>query len=340
LGGNLGVLSTSYATGSVVGDEFVGGLVGHNYEGSTVSNSYATGTVSGNRYVGGLVGENLGTLSNSYATGTVNGNRYIGGLVGYNDEGLVSNSYAIGNVSGNTDIGGLVGYDDYGEINYCFYDRNTTGQSDTGKGEPKTTKEMKELLTFYYAGWDIWYSSIDLNNGYPYLYWQGDKTRYAWLINDQPNQPPIANFTYTINGLSVTFNASSSYDPDGYITNWVWFFGDGTGDEYGEIIIHNYSAFDTYEVILGVVDDNGYEDRITKQIIVEPQYKRAFIFGQITNFSSEGDFITFEAVKTRVLAFSPFGLNKYVSGELFTLSKKYLGFINDHYIFTLCKMLI
>jgi len=60
--------------------------------------------------------------------------------------------------------------------------------SDTGKGEPKTTTEMKSYATFFGAGWDftgetdngaedIW--GIDesltapVNDGYPFLVWQG-----------------------------------------------------------------------------------------------------------------------------------------------------------------------
>ena len=62
-----------------------------------VSNSYATGSVSGDFYVGGLVGNNwwAGTVTNSYATGSVSGDFYVGGLVGDNDSGMVSNSYAV-----------------------------------------------------------------------------------------------------------------------------------------------------------------------------------------------------------------------------------------------------
>ena len=54
--------------GSVSGSYGVGALVGQNYGGS-VSNSYATGSVTGSSFdVGGLVGENQNgsTVSNSY----------------------------------------------------------------------------------------------------------------------------------------------------------------------------------------------------------------------------------------------------------------------------------
>ena len=162
---------------------------------------------------------------------------------------------------------------------------------------------------------------------YPFMHPSG------WL-----NEPPVANFTYTIDELSVTFDASSSYDPDGNITTWLWDFGDLTG-EYGEIVTHNYSSSGTYNVILLVIDDDGGQDSIIQEITVE-KLRRAFIFGKITNLSIQEDYITFEAVKTWAITFSPFNFNTYVSGEEFTLSKDYLGLIDLRYIFALCEIFV
>ena len=60
---------------------FVGGLVGENDRG-TVTNSYATGSVEGDNRVGGLVGNNKEPVTNSYATGSVEGDSNVGGLLG------------------------------------------------------------------------------------------------------------------------------------------------------------------------------------------------------------------------------------------------------------------
>jgi len=57
----------------VNGANYVGGLVGYSFVGTTVSNSYATGSVSGAIDVGGLVGYSDGLTDNSYATGRVSG---------------------------------------------------------------------------------------------------------------------------------------------------------------------------------------------------------------------------------------------------------------------------
>jgi len=142
---------------------------------------FATGNVTGRSLVGGLVGTGgIATITNSYATGNVTGTGGVGGLVGrvgsINGDITIAYSYATGNVTGTSDVGGLVGniYDPYGMstiiISSSYYDKQTTGQTDTGKGEGKTTVEMKIQST--YVGWDfasIWGISSTKNNGYPTL---------------------------------------------------------------------------------------------------------------------------------------------------------------------------
>ena len=127
-----GTVSNSSATGSVSGNQDVGGLVGQNGGGCTVSNSYAIDNVtgvSGSEYsadVGGLVGYNGGTVSNSYATGSVTGDSCVGGLVGRNDGGTVSNSYATGSVTGYGYVGCLVGLNAGGTVSNSYATGNVT----------------------------------------------------------------------------------------------------------------------------------------------------------------------------------------------------------------------
>ena len=66
MGHNNSNISNCYSTGSVSGSDTVGGLVGHNDDGSSISNCYSAGAVSGSGYVGGLVGDN-------YSSGSVLG---------------------------------------------------------------------------------------------------------------------------------------------------------------------------------------------------------------------------------------------------------------------------
>jgi hypothetical protein len=147
-----GTVNDSYSSGNVLGENYVGGLVGSNWGGS-VTNSYSTSSVNGEESVGGLAGDSAGTVSNSYASGNVTGSGWIGGLVGWN-LGTVSNSYSTGGVTGIYDVGGLVGYND-GIVNNSFWDTETSGQASSAGGIGKTTIEMQDITTFLGATWDI-----------------------------------------------------------------------------------------------------------------------------------------------------------------------------------------
>jgi hypothetical protein len=160
-GVNRGVIESSHSTGTVVGVFQVGGLVGNNTN---------TGTI-----------ENSGSIYNSYASGSVTGSSHsVGGLVGYN-KGNVSNCYATGHVTGtNNIIGGLVGKLEGGVITNSYYDSETSGRNDTGKGEPKTTAEMKTLTT--YENWDI----TGQDGFYPKLGWEVNWSANTWYMGTPP----------------------------------------------------------------------------------------------------------------------------------------------------------
>lgn len=96
LGGIAGVMSdhsqisTSHVDATMIGQENVGGLVGHS-QASLINQSYAQGTLSGTKSVGGLVGlaESKSSVNQSYADVEISGtNQFIGGLIG-NDGGVV-----------------------------------------------------------------------------------------------------------------------------------------------------------------------------------------------------------------------------------------------------------
>jgi len=74
------------------------------------------------------------------------------------------------------------------------------------------------------------------------------------------NRSPIASFTESAttvySGETIYFNASDSYDPDGYIVNYFWDFGDGT-NATGITVNHAYVENGNYTVGLTVTDDDG-----------------------------------------------------------------------------------
>jgi len=70
------------------------------------------------------------------------------------------------------------------------------------------------------------------------------------------NKPPVATFTYAINGNTVTFDASGSTDPDGNITKYKWDFGNGITSE-GVTTTYTLTGPANLQVTLTVVDNNN-----------------------------------------------------------------------------------
>ena len=90
VGGLVGLVSEAtvnscYSRANVTGNLEVGGLAGMTInEASVVSNSYATGSVKGGTYAGGLIGQvERGRAYKCYSTGEVSGNMHVGGFTGY-----------------------------------------------------------------------------------------------------------------------------------------------------------------------------------------------------------------------------------------------------------------
>ncbi len=143
-GGLVGLSDSSsitecYATGSVNAfTSYAGGLVGVSSHGTTVFQSFATGEVYGWNNAGGLIGAQYsGSITQCYATGKVRGYkggnwRYprIGGLVGYQTKGSIYESYSTSSVSGDEMVGGLIGSGD--NVTEAYFAGSVKGKDSIG----------------------------------------------------------------------------------------------------------------------------------------------------------------------------------------------------------------
>ena len=97
-----------------------------------------------------------------------------------------------------------------------------------------------------------------------------------------PNDPPVAAFTaMPTEGsapLSVSFDASDSYDPDGLVTSYRWSFGDGTSGS-GMYPTHTYTLPGTYTVQLTVEDRRQATGTAAGEIVARAGTNYAIIIG-------------------------------------------------------------
>lgn len=75
-------------------------------------------------------------------------------------------------------------------------------------------------------------------------------------------------FTWTNDGLQVTFDCSLSTTTDTAITSCTWDFGDSNNGS-GEVVQHTYAALGQYTVTVTVNDSGGNSDSISETIDLE-----------------------------------------------------------------------
>ncbi|MEX0930354.1 MAG: GLUG motif-containing protein, partial [Candidatus Paceibacterota bacterium] len=139
--GSPSLISRSTFDGSVNSSgSTVGGLVGINDQGSTVTRSHSAGEVRGQTRIGGLVGRNLGQIRDTYSQADVRGvdqsalasQPSAGGLIGSGLSSGIENSYAIGNVTSDGAVGGFIGENKFGSLSDSFSTGNVSLDSVSG----------------------------------------------------------------------------------------------------------------------------------------------------------------------------------------------------------------
>jgi hypothetical protein len=107
-----------------------------------------------------------------------------------------------------------------------------------------------------------------------------DQTKVANVMFTYPNQAPVASFTYSPAEPRaeqvVTFNASTSYDPDGSIVSYQWDFGDGNVTIVADpIITHVYEDCGNVTVTLTVTDNEGLTGYVSQIVqVINPSLLR------------------------------------------------------------------
>ena len=124
-------------------------------------------------------------------------------------------------------------------------------------------------------------------------------------VGPPPPQPPLASFTYTPTYPEthevVTFNATQSYDPDGYIVQYTWDFGDGNITSISDpIVTHTYEIYGEFNVTLTIMDDDGLTDQATATLYVSQRPVASFTF-------SPSDPLVHEVVTFNASASTPDG---------------------------------
>jgi len=97
----------------------------------------------------------------------------------------------------------------------------------------------------------------------------GGKTGSISKDIDVANIPPVANFTYTIDGKTVSFDASNSSDENGTIVSYYWEFGDGSNGSGINPKYEYVKDYQTYEVTLTVTDSAGAFTNLSKDITID-----------------------------------------------------------------------
>ena len=169
----------------ISGVNHVGGLIGFDWESSSIKASSVSGTIMA-RVVraGGLVGRASGTqIVNSYSMASVFGSAYAAGIVGENRSGgtEIVNSYVAGPVSASDDrrqiVGSIIALGSDVGIADSVWNSSVASDVDRENGLARASAQMKSYATYADIGWRIadgwapsmpWSICSTVNDGFPF----------------------------------------------------------------------------------------------------------------------------------------------------------------------------
>ena len=124
----------------------------------------------------------------------------------------------------------------------------------------------------------------------------------------RPNRPPVASLTYSPESLvaneEITFDASSSNDPDGQIVSYEWDFGDGAVGS-GQVTKHAYRSAGRYMIFLTVTDNEGKTTEAAYSITVTPSNQPPVDVNLLADagpnkYVSSGELVSFDGSNSQV----------------------------------------
>jgi len=124
------------------------------------------------------------------------------------------------------------------------------------------------------------------------------------LSDCEPTEPPIAAFTYSPPSPrvfeSILFSASSSYDPDGFISRYSWDFGDGNTTWVSDFLIyHHYETPGVYKVTLEVIDSGWARNTTSKEITITATNPPLAVFTYSPLHPRTGQTVVFNASESK-----------------------------------------
>ena len=231
---------------------------------TAVTGCFATGSVTGLDYVGGLIGSVNGNASeilitNCFASGSATGEEYVGGLIGYinaySSNVTMANCYSAGLVTGTSPTGGLLG--SYGQntgivtITNTYWDmytslQLTSAKEGLGASERKTTDEMMEQATF--VNWD--FTSVwGIYEGVTYPFLQAVNTEFfpVGVTIDQATAQEDPT-----NTLPICFDVVFDEPITSFAANQLNISGTATG-----VVASLNGAGSNYTVWINSIDSDG-----------------------------------------------------------------------------------
>jgi PKD repeat protein len=128
-------------------------------------------------------------------------------------------------------------------------------------GDGATSSEQNPVHTYPETGYYTAVLTVTDDDGE-----SSESSKSVYVNESSINDPPIANFSYSVSGLMVMFNDLST-DPDGNVIIWNWDFGDGETSPY-QNPTHTFNAGGTYTVTLTVKDNGLATNSMSQDITV------------------------------------------------------------------------